>query len=353
MIAVFGATGFTGNLVCRALAERRQAFVAAGRTMRKLRALDFGPDVSLERREAQLEHRASLDAMLQGCQVLINCAGPFTELGPPVVEAALRNGVHYLDTTGEQGFMRWARGEFGGRFEQAGLVLAPAMAYEYAAGDCAAALAVEAGVRRLGVVYASWGMGTSHGTKKSIVQALIDEGVGFFDGREMTRRPAEDMVTVDLGDGKRRRAFWFPGGEPVTVPRHSPRATRVDTYLVLPRRVGAVVSRLGPLLPGALERAKPVLDRLIEGMTSGDPHEAANASRARCAVLGLDLLENRVAVKVSGGDAYAHTAQLIAEAATRLLAADQPPQVGFSSAAALFEPREFLEAAGFEIKTTR
>jgi saccharopine dehydrogenase-like NADP-dependent oxidoreductase len=40
---------------------------------------------------------ASLDIALAGADAVLNSVGPFYRLGPPVLEAAIRNRVHYLD----------------------------------------------------------------------------------------------------------------------------------------------------------------------------------------------------------------------------------------------------------------
>src|SRR5690554_4686794 len=107
-IAVYGATGFTGKLVVRELVTRVDSFIIAGRTQAKLDALAAeiraSHDVVVQTRQASVDYAASLDAMLDGVDVLINCAGPFCDVGLPVVAAALRNEVHYFDTTGEQSF---------------------------------------------------------------------------------------------------------------------------------------------------------------------------------------------------------------------------------------------------------
>ncbi|WP_131785770.1 hypothetical protein [Frankia symbiont of Coriaria ruscifolia] len=36
----------------------------------------------------------------------MNCAGPFLELGEPVVRAAIAAGCHYVDTSAEQMFVK-------------------------------------------------------------------------------------------------------------------------------------------------------------------------------------------------------------------------------------------------------
>jgi short subunit dehydrogenase-like uncharacterized protein len=49
---------------------------------------------------------ASLTALFTGARIVYNVTGPFSELGRPVVEAALAAGCHYLDTTGEADWRR-------------------------------------------------------------------------------------------------------------------------------------------------------------------------------------------------------------------------------------------------------
>ena len=55
-----------------------------------------------EVRVAAVDDPASLDAALAGSSVVINCAGPFVDTSLPIVDAAIRSGVHYLDVAAEQ-----------------------------------------------------------------------------------------------------------------------------------------------------------------------------------------------------------------------------------------------------------
>src|SRR3546814_10702002 len=72
-----------------------------GRDAGKLEAL--GPlHPGAERRVAPVADPASLDRALAGAGAVINCAGPFLGTATPLIEAALRAGVHYLDVTAEQ-----------------------------------------------------------------------------------------------------------------------------------------------------------------------------------------------------------------------------------------------------------
>ena len=107
-IAVYGATGYTGKLVAAELAEAKADFVLSGRNGEKLAALagELGGKVRIQ--PAALDDPIALRTLLNDCAAVINCAGPFTLYGEPVLEAAVDTETHYLDTTGEQDFIRIA-----------------------------------------------------------------------------------------------------------------------------------------------------------------------------------------------------------------------------------------------------
>jgi short subunit dehydrogenase-like uncharacterized protein len=99
-MAVFGAYGHTGRFVAAELRRRGIAAILSGRDPVKLEALArTHPDSDL--RVASIEDPTSLDRALDGADVVINCAGPFGETAPALIEAALRARCHYLDVTSE------------------------------------------------------------------------------------------------------------------------------------------------------------------------------------------------------------------------------------------------------------
>lgn len=84
-IAVNGASGYTGKLVTAELARRGLQAVMVGRNLDRLRSA--GP-AAFERRIADIADEAALVEAFGGCDVVINCAGPFSSLGEPVIRAA-------------------------------------------------------------------------------------------------------------------------------------------------------------------------------------------------------------------------------------------------------------------------
>src|SRR4051794_1192293 len=138
LIALLGATGFTGRLVAAELARRGIDHRRGARDPEKLAAL--APDPTGEPFVVDAGERARLDAFLDGAEAVINTVGPFSRLGMPVVEAAVENGVAYVDSTGEFESMA----DVCLRFRGASGGVVPACGCDYSRGDLAASSAAAA-----------------------------------------------------------------------------------------------------------------------------------------------------------------------------------------------------------------
>src|SRR5688500_17993294 len=102
-LAVLGATGFTGRLV---LDEARRAGLPLRLAGRNRAVLESLARPGEETRVVDARDEAALREAFAGTTVVASCAGPFLELGFGPVAAAIGVGAHYLDTTGEQEFVR-------------------------------------------------------------------------------------------------------------------------------------------------------------------------------------------------------------------------------------------------------
>jgi short subunit dehydrogenase-like uncharacterized protein len=98
-VMIYGGTGYTGSLMCDQANQTGLKFVLAGRTQSSVRSAANKLDVSY--RVFDLTIPKLLDSSLKGISVLLNCAGPFARTAEPLVEACMRTGVHYLDTSAE------------------------------------------------------------------------------------------------------------------------------------------------------------------------------------------------------------------------------------------------------------
>lgn len=167
-VVLYGASGYTGEHVMWKLAERGIPFIAAGRNKERLKArIEAQPELRNARYEVvQVNHdEASMRELLRGRKVVHNLVGPYMQFGEPVVKAALAEGVHYLDATGEQDWKIHLRETYGAAFAAKGLVLSPATSAMWVAGLLAAETVLEKpGIDSLDILYAIAGVPSAAST---------------------------------------------------------------------------------------------------------------------------------------------------------------------------------------------
>ncbi|MGB5811892.1 MAG: saccharopine dehydrogenase NADP-binding domain-containing protein [Polyangiales bacterium] len=115
-IVLWGATGFTGQLVADYLVKNYVhkegnahgvRLALAGRNQAKVEAVarDIGaPDLPILTGDSF--DQDSLDAMASRAAVIITTVGPYAKYGDALVAACVRNGTDYCDLTGETNFVR-------------------------------------------------------------------------------------------------------------------------------------------------------------------------------------------------------------------------------------------------------
>jgi short subunit dehydrogenase-like uncharacterized protein len=147
-IAVYGATGHTGQFVIQELRRRGLAVVAVARDIARIAA-------PVPARAAAIDDPAALARAFAGCAVVINCAGPFLDTAVPVVEAALRVGASYIDVSAEQPATQALFDGFDEAARAAGVTLIPAAGFYGGLADLlASAIVGPAGANELTIAVA-------------------------------------------------------------------------------------------------------------------------------------------------------------------------------------------------------
>jgi short subunit dehydrogenase-like uncharacterized protein len=228
-VVLYGASGYTGRLVGEELGRRGVEHVLSGRDPAKLDPLgaERGAPVSA----VTLDDESGLRELLRDASVVINCAGPFTLAGDALVRAAIDMGTHYVDSTGEQPFIRMVFERHGARAEEAGVALVPAVGFDYLPGDFIARLAAEGlePLEELVIAYAVKGFGMSRGTLRSGLEIMKGGDVIYEDG---DWRPAPTGVfraSFDFPQPLGRQGMSrYPSGEVITDRRRRPWRGRPD-----------------------------------------------------------------------------------------------------------------------------
>ncbi len=340
-IAVYGATGYTGKLVAAELQRRGLPTVLAGRSADKLRAVAAAVGLPADAvRVAGTDDPAALRAAFAGCAVVISCAGPFTPCGEPVVEAAIAAGAHYIDTTGEQPFIRMVLDRHGPAAERAGVGLVPGMGFDYLPGDLLCALAAEGlgHLSEITIAYALAGFGATRGTTKSAFLMMGDAPL---------RQPLGYRFSFPAPLGLRLMAN-YPSGELVTVPRHVDvdRVTAIitsSTFAPHPRldfAVPVITPAIALLLRTPI---RGVLDRAVDRLPEGPPEEDRRAAAYTLVAVARTADGTQRRLVLRGTDVYGITAVTTVHGAS-LMAGPGYARSGGLAPAQAYDARAFLAA---------
>jgi len=326
-VVLYGAAGHTGRFIAEELVRQGFTPILAGRDMGKLAPI---AGLGAEIRQAEVTDPAALDAMLSGADLLINAAGPFGDTSPPLIEAALRAGIPYLDITAEPFVTQGIFDSFGSREAQS--VVAPAFGFFGALGDLLVSAALgdwaSADEVDLGFALDRWQptKGTLLAGKRRAGRRLVWAG-----GRLETREPADQTPkgSWDFAQpfGTQPTVGEFSTVDVVTISRH------VDVRTISTCINEAPLSDLANAAEPLNGASGPSEQQfLIEAVVRrGSEKRRASAS---------------------GRDIYAVTAPIIVEAA-RWILDGRSRATGVVAPAELFEPRAFLTALPSQAITIR
>ncbi len=110
-VVLWGATGFTGKIVAKYLAEHYTVgelkWAIAGRNEKNLRSLaqSFSPQI-IDCLIADAKDPESLQAICSKTKVVCTVVGPYSLYGDDLIKACVETNTHYCDLTGEVPWMK-------------------------------------------------------------------------------------------------------------------------------------------------------------------------------------------------------------------------------------------------------
>ena len=331
-ILVYGAYGYTGILISELAAERGLPVILCGRNRDKVKAL--GERLDLPWRVASLDDPASLDAALEGCPLVLHCAGPYVRTYRQMAEACLRNGVHYLDITGEIEVFEGLAAMDSQAVEK-GIMLLPGVGFDVVPTDCTAARLKELlpDATRLQLAFKSVGGRLSHGTASTMVMGLGQPNLQRQNGEIVPVPMGKHSVQADFGRGP-TEASGIPWGD-VSTAFYTTGIPNISTYIGLPAssRRGLKMARMfGPILRSKFvqKRAQARVDKGPAGPTAEE--------RSKSFSLVWGRAENAAgeakALRLKTLNGYDLTAEAGLYIAQRVLEGEAEP--GFRTPAGLF-----------------
>lgn len=325
-VAVYGAYGHTGRFVVAELRERGFVPVLSGRDAGKLKAL--ARETGLEARPAPVDDPVPLDRALAGAAAVVNCAGPFATTAAPVIEAALRAGIPYVDVAAEIEANLDTFTHFADRAREAGALIVPAMAFYGGLGDLLVTTAM-GDWTAADEAHVAYGLSGWHPTAGTRVAGAVSRrrrdgrSVRYRNGRLEYHR--DDLPTLEwpfpAPMGPRPVVGEFTMADVVTVPSHLA-VPEVRTYM-------------------AVEAARDIAAPDTPAPAAADGSGRSGQTFLVDAVVRSGAVERRAVAR--GRDIYAVTAPLAVEALDRILTG-RTGATGVVSAGAAFDAPDFLRA---------
>jgi len=320
-VVVYGATGHTGRFIVAELLRRGRTPVLCGRDVVRLAQM-AREHPGLVCRVAAIDDAAALDTALQGAVAVINAAGPFLDTAGPLLDAALRNGVHYFDTSAEQGAAVHVF-EQAARAHAAGIVAMPSVAFYGAFADLLATAAMGEW-READAIDIAVGLDTWHPTRGTRITGERNRAVRWI---------VDDGELQPLPDPAPTRAWDFP----------APLGTQ-DTVMLTLSEIVAIARHVRSSKVRSYMNLAPLRD-LRDSSTPGPVAADERGRSAQQFALDVRVERNGDVRRASarGRDIYAVTAPLIVEALERVLSGEVAT-AGAWAAGEAFEAGDFLRA---------
>jgi short subunit dehydrogenase-like uncharacterized protein len=336
---IYGANGYTGELITQYAAQRGLKPILAGRNDAKVR--EIAAKYGFEHRAFSLDDTAKLDAALQEVEMVLHCAGPFSITSRPMVEACIRNKRHYTDITGEISVFETCAA-MGKKAEGAGVMLMPGVGFDVVPSDCLARHLKDRLPTATHLSLAFYGMGRlSHGTQATMTMNVGNGGAIRKNGKITPVPAAWKTREIDFGEVI-KTGVTIPWGDVATA-FYSTGIPNIEVFTVVPPS-NLKMMKLSRYL-GWLLAMGPFQSYLQKQILPGGPSDDERA-RGRTLLWGeaSDDSGNRVEARLQGPEGYTVTAIAALNIAERILAGDFQP--GYQTPAKAYGPDLILELEG-------
>jgi len=315
---IYGAYGYTGRLIAREAKERGMAPILAGRKGNALAPLVS--ELGFEARSFSLDSADEAQEALGDVDVVLHCAGPFSQTSTPMLNACIQTQTHYLDITGEIAVFESIHDQ-SIRWKEAGIVVIPGVGFDVVPSDCLAALLKRElpDATHLRLAFSSVGGRLSPGTTKTMLE-------GLREGNSMVRRngiltsiPAGSLVDEIPFAGGAAQAVAIPWGD-VSTAFYSTGIPNIEVYMaasdkeIRQMRMAARMTWFLKL-PGVV----PFLQKQIGKRVKG-PNDAQRASgESRLWGEARNDAGRRVVMTMRTPEGYTHTVHASLGAVAHLL----------------------------------
>ena len=338
---IYGANGYTGELIAREAVNRGMKPILAGRSQNKVEPL--AKELGLVCRTFSLEDKKSLDYTLKEVDFVIHCAGPFSLTATQMVNGCMRTGTHYLDITGEiQVFEEMAARDE--KAKEAEIMVMPGVGFDVVPTDCLGRHLKDRLPEAESLTLAFYGLGRiSHGTQSTMTMNVGKGGAIRKDGIITSVPAAFETQEIDFGDVT-KTAVTIPWGD-VSTSFYTTGIPNIKVFTVLPEKQLKMLKMSRYI--GWLLAAGPIQSYLQAQIPEGGP-SADEREKGKTYLWGRaeDANGNAVESRMQGPEGYKFTMLTALRIAERILEGEF--KTGFQTPAGCYGADLVMEIDGVE-----
>jgi short subunit dehydrogenase-like uncharacterized protein len=333
---IYGANGYTGELIAREAVQRGLCPILAGRNREAVTTL--ATSLGLESRVFGLDDLKEIEAGLKDCAVVLHCAGPFSRTAKPMIEACLHARTHYLDITGEIAVFELAA-TYDAVAKLANIMLLPGVGFDVVPTDCLAAHLKSQMPTATHLTLAFRGLGrTSRGTTLTALESIATGGMIRREGRLLPVPAVWKTRRIDFGNGRGPiKTTTIPWGD-VSTAYYSTAIPNIEVYIALKPKL-ILLLKIGRYLKWLVQSApvQKFLATQINALPPGPTPE--QRSRSISYVWGevRDDAGQAVTARFKAPDGYTLTVQTALAVVDQALGGHAP--IGFQTPAKAFGPQ--------------
>jgi len=309
---LYGANGYTGELIAREAVRRGHRPILAGRDAKKIEPL--ARELGCEARIFALEN---ID--LHDVDLVLHCAGPFIRTSAPMVDACIKSNAHYLDITGEIGVFESILHR-----KVDNVTLLTGVGFDVVPTDCLAAMLASRmpDATELRLAFHTPGGELSRGTTKTMLESIGEGGAIRRDGKIVRVPMAYDVREIAFSSGP-RMAMTIPWGD-VSTAFYTTGIPNIRVYIATHPRAIKRTKVIAPLLP--IIGLKPIrrLLQKIADRRSGPNEEQRTAGRVHLWGEVANARGERISMTMSTPEGYAFTVVSAVNAVEGVLGSRKP-----------------------------
>jgi short subunit dehydrogenase-like uncharacterized protein len=319
---IYGANGYTGDLVAKLAKAGGHRPVLAGRSREAVESM--ARELGMESRVFGLDDPREVARNLEGVAAVLHCAGPFSATSRPMLEGCVLSRTHYLDITGEIDVFEHVHTN-DARWRGAGITVIPGVGFDVVPSDCLAAMLARElpSATHLRMAFKSKRGKMSPGTTKTMVEGLARGGMIRREGRLTPVPQAYRVETLPFADGD-HLAVTIPWGD-VSTAYYSTGIPNIEVYLGTSAeqlRQMKMIRYLGPIL--GLGPVQSYLKRQVGKKVKGPTPEQREADETQLWGEVTDASRNRVTLRMRTPEGYTLTADSALASTLKILQGNVP-----------------------------